>query len=142
MSSVHRVKFRQGEKPHHQAKRDHDYAGEPKGLRQICWKLGYDVTNFKRSVKTSAPRAEKLLTYEYILSEQPHVENAPSMLEAAIVAAWHIICMIPKFHCECTPVKLHKKFTHVVLILHRFLGDGIERVWGRAKWFCRRMRYV
>ena len=107
MSSIHRVKFRQGEKPHHEAKSDHEYDGEPKGLRQICWELGYDVTNFKRSVKASAPEAEKLLTYEYILSEQPHVKNAPSMLESAIVAAGHIICMIPKFHCECTRAKLH-----------------------------------
>ena len=110
---VQHVCFQPRERPHFGAAST-QCAGLPKGLRQLLWERGL----WKDGMTRVGGKEKTLeLSMEHILNLQPDVEHQKSSLHLAIEAAGHVCVMLPKFHCEM---------------------NGIERVWGRSKWYTRR----
>ena len=112
---VQRVRFHAGERPHGVAADSTvNYDGLPKGQRQLVWERGLLVPGM---TGTGGKLKIEELSMQYVLSTQPDVKHQKSMLVLAIEKAGHVCMMLPKFHCEL---------------------NGIERVWGRSKWYTRR----
>ena len=59
-----------------------------------------------RSVREDASDSEKARSIEYVINQQPHVQNQESMLAKAIRERKHVCVMLPKFHCECKSIAI------------------------------------
>ena len=112
---IQRVRFQAGERPHHASTHDGKiYDGQPKGKKQLLWERGLLVPGM---TEKGGKNKTQQLSIDYVLGNQPDVLHQKSTLQLSIEKAGHVCVMLPKFHCEM---------------------NGIERVWGRAKWFTRR----
>ena len=110
---VQRVCFQGDEKPASHAQPGVVYTGMPKGLRQLLWERGLLVD---KMTKDGGKEKTLELSMVKVMGSQPDVQHQKSMLQIFIEEAGHHCVMLPKFHCEM---------------------NGIERVWGRAKWYTR-----
>lgn len=107
-------KFKDGEVPISGAKKDTNYSGVPKGLKQLLQELGLYDSDMKRKVDGDGDK-EKCMTSVFMA--QPHIDNQKCILEEVTASLGHTVLMLPKFHCELNPM---------------------ERRWGRAKYYTRR----
>ena len=94
---MQRVKYEAGEKPFFKPDAAKEYAGLPKGVRQLVWERGLyteGMTCDGGKDKTEA------LSMVYAIMSQPDVKHQKSLLQLAIEEQGHVCVMLPKFHCE------------------------------------------
>ena len=111
---VQSVRFGAGETPFYTHDGDMtDYTGQPKGLKQLVWERGLWKTGM---TKTGGSNGESF-SVKATLESQPDISKQRTVLEEVLVKHAHMeAVMIPKYHCEL---------------------NGIERVWGRSKFYTR-----
>jgi hypothetical protein len=110
---IQRVKFSAGEKPFYLPWSQEDFTGQPKGLKQLIWERGL----WKDGMTLDGGVSGTKMSVCHVMSQQPDIDEQGTVLEE--VLGQHdnmVLVMLPKYHPEL---------------------NGIERVWGRSKWYTR-----
>ncbi|KAG2144548.1 hypothetical protein DEU56DRAFT_870337 [Suillus clintonianus] len=91
----------------------HEHAGKFKGMAEILWERGYNVSKLKaQCTKFRCPEGATQCCCRRILFNEPDFVGVPSRLEEHCLARHFKLIILPKFHCEL---------------------NFIEQCWGYAK---------
>jgi hypothetical protein len=110
---VQRVKFVGDEEPFWYLTTSESFDGQPKGLKQLCWERGL----WKEGMSAGIGVKGASMSARDVMLRQPDIKCQENNLERVLLAYENMqVVMLPKYHCEL---------------------NGIERVWGRSKYYTR-----